>query len=89
MTRWRAELRRRGCRPLASVALLALAPKCAVCLLAYAGLGAALGLRRAEICGAAVGWQRPWAAAQAAAVLALGTLGLLAAVRRKASRVRR
>lgn len=33
-------------------ALLALAPKCVLCLLAYAGLGAALGLSGPEICGA-------------------------------------
>ncbi len=33
-------------------AFLALAPKCALCLLAYAGLGTALGLGGPEICGA-------------------------------------
>ena len=33
-------------------ALLALAPKCVLCVLAYAGLGAALGLGGPEICGA-------------------------------------
>ena len=35
-----------------SAAFLALAPKCALCLLAYAGLGAAFGLGGPEICGA-------------------------------------
>ncbi len=34
-------------------ALLALTPKCALCLLAYAGLGAALGLGGPELCGGA------------------------------------
>jgi len=33
--------------------LLALAPKCFLCLAAYAGIGAALGLAGQEICGAA------------------------------------
>lgn len=34
-------------------ALLALAPKCALCVLAYIGLGAALGLGGPEFCGGA------------------------------------
>ena len=33
--------------------LLAVTPKCALCLLAYAGLGATLGLGGPELCGAA------------------------------------
>jgi len=33
-------------------ALLALAPKCVMCLIAYAGIGAALGLGGPELCGA-------------------------------------
>ena len=32
--------------------LLAAAPKCVLCLLAYAGVGAALGLGGSEMCGA-------------------------------------
>jgi hypothetical protein len=36
-------------------ALFAVAPKCLLCLLAYAGLGAALGLGGPEICGATDG----------------------------------
>ena len=51
--RWLAEFRRRPVRALVSVGLLALTPKCGVCLLAYAGLGALIGLRGPEICGAA------------------------------------
>ena len=33
------------------MALLALAPKCLLCVAAYAGLGAALGLGGPELCG--------------------------------------
>ncbi|HEY4248895.1 MAG TPA: hypothetical protein VGM64_18875 [Lacunisphaera sp.] len=34
-------------------ALLALTPKCALCLLAYAGLGALFGVGGSELCGGA------------------------------------
>jgi len=37
-----------------------LAPKCALCLLGYAGLGAALGLTRPELCGATASSTSPW-----------------------------
>lgn len=37
----------------AGIALLALMPKCLLCAVAWLGLGAALGLVRPEICGAA------------------------------------
>src|SRR5882724_5024825 len=40
--------------------LLALTPKCVLCVLAYAGAGIVLGLGGPEICGAA-GPERPWA----------------------------
>jgi hypothetical protein len=43
---------RRAPRWLIAGALLAVVPKCALCLLAYAGLGAAAGLGRPEMCGA-------------------------------------
>ena len=46
---------------LVPAALLALAPKCVLCVLAYAGLGTALGLGGPEICEAAAPG-RPWAA---------------------------
>lgn len=51
----RAEWARRAGRWLVPLALVALAPKCLVCLAAYAGIGAALGLSLAgpELCGAA------------------------------------
>ena len=55
MPRLLAELRRRPVRSLGPVALLALAPKCGMCVLAYAGLGAALGLSGPEVCGATAG----------------------------------
>ena len=41
-------------------ALLALAPKCVLCLLAYAGAGAALGFGGPELCGAAAGPAGHW-----------------------------
>jgi hypothetical protein len=58
-------------------ALLALAPKCVLCVLAYAGLGAALGFGGPELCGvtgdATVSWV--WLPALGAAV---GIAGLFA-----------
>lgn len=51
MSRWRARLDR--FLGLAGVTLFALAPKCVLCLAAYAGLGALVGLRFApDVCGA-------------------------------------
>jgi hypothetical protein len=44
---------------LVPTALLALAPKCVLCGLAYTGLGAALGVRGPELCGA-TGTDRLW-----------------------------
>src|SRR5688572_12040605 len=57
----RAEFSRRAVRWLGPAALLALAPKCVLCVLAYAGLGAALGLGGPEICGATAGAPATWA----------------------------
>lgn len=48
----RAKLPRRAARWLVPLSLLALAPKCVLCVIAYAGLGAALGAGGAELCGA-------------------------------------
>jgi len=42
----------RAARWFLPAALLALAPKCLLCIAAYAGLGAALGFGGREICGA-------------------------------------
>ena len=50
-------------------ALLALAPKCVLCLLAYAGLGAALRIGGPELCGATTGSAGHW-------LMWLPTLGL-------------
>jgi hypothetical protein len=61
-------------RPLAAVSVLALAPKCVLCLAAYAGLGALLGIRNREMCGAA-GPGLPWREALAGAALAAGVVG--------------
>src|SRR5258705_322291 len=60
MKQSRPKLKRLG-RWLAPAALLTVAPKCALCLLAYAGLGAALGLGGPEICGAQSGPAGMWA----------------------------
>ena len=59
-------------------ALLALMPKCLLCLTAYAGLGAALGLGGPEICGAPSGLtMSPWALAFGLSAAALCIIGFL------------
>lgn len=68
-------------RAAAALALLALAPKCVVCLAAYVGLGALLGLGGPEICGAPADWTTVLAACGVA--IGLGALGLRAACRRR------
>lgn len=73
MKRLRPGLKRAG-RWLGPAALLAAVPKCALCLLAYAGLGTALGLGGPELCGAAAGTNWP------ALLLGLGALGAGGAV---------
>ena len=55
-----AETLRHPVRWLAPAALLALAPKCLLCVAAYAGIGAALGLGAPELCGAPVGTAGTW-----------------------------
>jgi len=52
--------RLRGGRWLVSGAALALAPKCLLCLAAYAGAGAALGLGGPELCGAPAAATGSW-----------------------------
>jgi hypothetical protein len=79
MPRWLADIPRRPLRPLASVAAVALAPKCALCVLAYAGVGAALGLRGQEICGAAAGTGSPWRLSLSLLALALACAAWFAA----------
>src|ERR1035438_2592901 len=60
-SRWLTEILRRPIRPLAAVAFLTLEPKCVVCALAYAGIGAVLGLCGPKICGVTVGSRGSWA----------------------------
>jgi hypothetical protein len=45
---------------LAAVVLMALAPKCLVCMAAYVGLGGALGLVGPEICGGTAAPAASW-----------------------------
>jgi len=58
-------------RWLLPAALLVAVPKCLLCVLAYAGLGTALGLGGPELCGGATGATGAgWAVALLAATLA-------------------
>jgi hypothetical protein len=79
-----AEFSHRAVRWLWPAALLALTPKCVLCVLAYAGVGAALGLGGPEICGATAGSPAAWASALAWLGVAggLGTVGMLVSCRR-------
>ncbi len=67
-------------------ALLTLAPKCILCMLAYAGLGGALGLGGPEICGASEGSPASWASSHAWLGIASGisTFGFVLHCRRGA-----
>lgn len=64
-------------RWLIPAALLALMPKCLLCALAYAGLGATLGLGGPELCGGA-NPALSWMTALTLAGLVLGLAGVLA-----------
>jgi hypothetical protein len=70
-------------------ALLALAPKCVVCVLGYAGLGATLGLSAPELCGDAsdslASWLTRFAWLGTSGILIVA--GLLANSRRRQSRI--
>jgi hypothetical protein len=69
------EFSRRSARWLLPAALLALVPKCLLCVLAYTGLGVALGFGGPEICGAStsiVGGWTVWLSALGLAVFATG-----------------
>ena len=66
-------------------ALLAVAPKCGLCLLAYAGLGTALGLGGPELCGGSAGPDWSWPFALAVLGGALGVIHLLARRRRRSA----
>lgn len=76
---------RSACRWLIPVALLAVTPKCFLCVTAYLGLGAVLGLGGPEICGAAgtglpsvTALSVPWVPLSGALVLAWRTRLLMA-----------
>jgi hypothetical protein len=75
----RPDTRKRAVRWLLPVSLLALLPKCALCVIAYLGLGTALGLTgspRVELCAAS-----PQASATWSALLAwLGATGVAGAI---------
>jgi hypothetical protein len=71
------EFRRHLLRWLVPGAIVALAPKCVLCLIAYLGLGTALGRAGAEICGGQGSETMHGAAWFVVAGLALG-LGALA-----------
>ena len=88
MRRWLAELLRRPFRSLVPVALATLAPKCGVCVLAYAGVGELLGLRFPEICGASAASRGPGGSTLAAFGVAAGIVGLLAALRCRRNPIR-
>ena|SRR5688572_2760527 len=79
----RTELFRRAVRWSLSAALFALTPKCVLCVITYAGLGAALGLGGPEICGASAGATAPWAISLAwlGVAGALATFGFFASCR--------
>ncbi|MEO7414239.1 MAG: hypothetical protein ABIZ81_12870 [Opitutaceae bacterium] len=69
------EFSRRAFRWVWPTALLALAPKCLLCLAAYAGLGATLGLGGPEVCGGSNGGLGSWASSLAWLGLAGGLGG--------------
>jgi len=58
-------------------AFLAFAPKCVVCVLAYAGLAGALGLGDPEICGTTPGLAGTWEMWPMLAGVALAAIGFL------------
>jgi len=81
----RPKFSRRAVRWLWPAALLALTPKCLLCVLAYAGLGAALGAGGPEICGGSAESLATWATVLAwlGLALGLGAIGSLASYRRR------
>jgi len=67
---------RRSIRWLLPAALLALMPKCFLCLAAYAGIGAVLGFGGPEICGATSSPMSLWVSAFVLGGGALSAIGL-------------
>jgi hypothetical protein len=72
MSRLPTESTRRPALWLATAGLLALVPKCLLCVGVYLGLGAALGLGGREICGVTPGWTWPTWLAVIGAVAGIG-----------------
>ncbi len=73
----RADILRRPASWLATGALVALAPKCLLCVIAYAGLGALFGLGGPEICGASPGVADFWTTWLPLSGVMLGASGFL------------
>lgn len=71
---------RRRARWLLPAALLALTPKCVLCVLAYAGLGTALGLSGPEICGGPIDTIGSWTTSFALGGLVLGVISFVSMV---------
>ena len=67
----------RAVRWLLPTALLALTPKCLLCIAAYAGLGAALGFGGPEMCGAPNTTPMSWVSLVALFGIDLGVVGIL------------
>ena len=69
------KLGQRTARWLAGLALMVAVPKCFLCVLAYAGLGAALGLGGPELCGgpAVSSWRRDYQSREATVAITRGT----------------
>ncbi len=77
MPRSLPDFRRHSSLWLAVSALLALTPKCLLCVLAYAGIGAALGLGGPEMCGVPASSTGSWVSALTLAGVTLGVIGFL------------
>ena len=87
MKRWLAEPIRRRPLGLACAAIVAIAPKCLLCVLAYAGAGAAFGIGGPEICGGTNAASRGWAFALVACVAVAGVFAFQACRQRRASKL--
>jgi primosomal replication protein N len=57
---------------------VALTPKCFLCLLAYAGIGATLGIGGPEMCGAPIVTSGAWPSTLTLSGITLGVVGFLA-----------
>lgn len=78
-----AEYSRSAVRWFLPTTLLALAPKCLLCVAAYAGLGALLGLGGPEICGASAVSPVGWPTRVALASAGIGVSAILAGCRQR------